>query len=148
MILAQQCPSETALEHLAAGTPSPDELRIVIAHLLRGCPACGARLRELVRRPVPEGAYEGALDRFEEGLRTALEAPVGPLSRLWTVVQEGPRRCPNVLSDLQGGGPARAAAQPPASPAEPAPQPPPSRRIPLPRPARRLRLRSIGSSFE
>ncbi len=92
MAASRHCASDATLARLAAGTASPEELRQAVAHLLSGCPECVARLRAEVRQPVPEGAYEAALDRFEEGLRAALAAPVGPLSRLWSVVESEPPR--------------------------------------------------------
>jgi hypothetical protein len=144
MATPQQCPSESALERLAAGAASSEELRGMVAHLLRGCPECVGRLGELLHRPVAEGAYDAVLDRFEEGLRAALETPVGPLSRLWSVMQDGPGGGANILTDLQGGGPPRPAA-PPAED-DPAPQPPPSCRIPLTVSDRRSR--SMGPSFK
>lgn len=90
MASSRKCASDAALARLAAGTASKEELRRAVAHLLRGCPDCAARLRRQIRPSIPEGAYDAALDRFEAGLRAALEAPVGPLSRLWSVVESEP----------------------------------------------------------
>jgi hypothetical protein len=92
MAASRKCASDSALARLAAGTASKEELRRAVAHLLRGCPDCAERLRAQVRPPIPEAAYDAALDRFEEGLRAALEAPVGPLSRLWSVMETAPPR--------------------------------------------------------
>lgn len=90
MAASRICASDAALARLAAGTASKEELRRAVAHLLRGCPDCAARLRAQVRPPIAETAYDAALDRFEAGLLAALETPVGPLSRLWSVVESAP----------------------------------------------------------
>jgi len=53
------------LRRLVAGTASRDEGRQIALHLLHGCRTCGNRLREIVSPPIPEGAYDAALDRLE-----------------------------------------------------------------------------------
>jgi hypothetical protein len=79
--------SDATLGHVMAGTASREELRTVVAHLLHGCPDCAGRLRALLAPPQPDGAYDRALGRFEAGLRAALEAPAGPVSVLWSVIE-------------------------------------------------------------
>jgi hypothetical protein len=90
MAASRTCASDASLARLAAGTASKEEVRRAVAHLLRGCADCAARLRAQIRPPIPEAAYDAALDHFEAGLQAALEAPLGPLSRLWSVVESEP----------------------------------------------------------
>ena len=83
--------SDTVLGHVLTGTATRQELREVVAHLLRGCPDCAGRLRARLRREVPDAAYDRALDRLEASLRAALEEPESAVSVLWAVVDKGRR---------------------------------------------------------
>ena len=66
--------SEASLERFSKGTASKEESRAIVAHLVKGCPACARRLRAFAPDPVPAGAYDAVLDRLaEEGLEEALE---------------------------------------------------------------------------
>jgi hypothetical protein len=58
--------SESSLERFSKGTASKDESREIVAHLVKGCPACARRLRAYAPDPVPAGAYDAALDRLGE----------------------------------------------------------------------------------
>src|SRR5436305_4207656 len=58
-------PSEETLRRFAAGTASRDEGQRVVAHLLRGCGACSARLGSSLRPPAPPDAYQSLLTRLE-----------------------------------------------------------------------------------
>jgi len=58
-------PPDDMLRRLVAGTASRDEGRQIALHLLHGCRTCGNRLREILSPPIPEGAYDAALDRLE-----------------------------------------------------------------------------------
>jgi hypothetical protein len=57
--------SEFELARFARGVASPAENRRVVAHLLAGCPPCGARIRSFMARPAPPGAYEPVFSRLE-----------------------------------------------------------------------------------
>ena len=55
---------KNSLERFAAGTASRDEARAITRHLLRECPICAGRLRELLRPPVQGADYGPSLDVF------------------------------------------------------------------------------------
>ncbi len=57
------------LDRFAAGQASEEERQAVVRHLLAGCPKCQGRLRErwgMPGSPIPEGAYDRALERSYE----------------------------------------------------------------------------------
>lgn len=58
-------PPDDLLPRFVAGTASRAESRHIALHLLRGCPSCGQRLRELVRPAVPPDAYDAVFARLE-----------------------------------------------------------------------------------
>src|SRR4030095_8075729 len=67
-------PSEETLKRFASGTPSREEGRAVVAHLLKGCTACTHKLQALMGpESVTAHAYDAALDRFDEGFLDRLE---------------------------------------------------------------------------
>lgn len=55
---------EASLQRFAAGTASGAEARAITRHLLRGCPLCAGRLRDILRPPVWEADYDSVLDAF------------------------------------------------------------------------------------
>jgi anti-sigma factor RsiW len=76
-------PSEGILRSFASGTASRDDSRAVVAHLVKGCPACARKIRELMEpKAVPRSAYEDPLDRFDQGLIEGLESSISPLQTL------------------------------------------------------------------
>jgi hypothetical protein len=68
--------SEFELARFARGVASPVENRRIVAHLLAGCPPCGARIRSFLSRPAPVGAYECVLSRLER--RAAAQEAIRP----------------------------------------------------------------------
>ncbi len=76
-------PSEETLKRFAAGTGSREENRAVVAHLLKGCPACARILRALMEpNPVARADYEESLDRFDQGVLQGLQSSIDPLDTL------------------------------------------------------------------
>ena len=55
---------EDSLERFAAGTASRDEARAITRHLLRECPVCAGRLRELLHPSMQGADYGPVLDAF------------------------------------------------------------------------------------
>jgi hypothetical protein len=79
-------PSEDILQRFAAGTGSREENRGVVAHLLKGCPACARTLRALMEpAPVVRASYESPLDHFDQGLLDKIESAIDPLDILGEV---------------------------------------------------------------
>jgi hypothetical protein len=79
-------PSEDILRRLTAGTGSREENRGVVAHLLKGCPACAGTLRSLMEpAPVVRASYEVPLDHFDQGLLEKIESTIDPLDTLGEV---------------------------------------------------------------
>jgi hypothetical protein len=81
---------EDSLERFAAGTASRDEARTITRHLLRECPICAGRLRELLRPPMQGADYGPVLDAFvrtclgrpkEQEAPAALSVPAVPAAR-------------------------------------------------------------------
>ena len=86
-------PSEDILQRFASGTASRDESRAIVAHLVKGCPACARKIRDLMEpKAVPRSAYEEPLARFDQGLIEGLESSISPMQTLRTVLR-------NVLPD-------------------------------------------------
>jgi hypothetical protein len=64
--------SEFELARFARGSASAAENRRIVAHLLAGCPACGARLGSfLTPRSAPAGAYDAVFSRLERRFAAA-----------------------------------------------------------------------------
>jgi hypothetical protein len=81
-------PSEDILKRFASGTASRDESRTVVAHLVKGCPACARKIRDLMEpKAVPRSSYEEPLDRFDQGLIEGLESSISPMQTLRTVLR-------------------------------------------------------------
>ncbi|MEO6194266.1 MAG: hypothetical protein ABIS20_14755 [Thermoanaerobaculia bacterium] len=81
-------PSEDILQRFVSGTASREEGRTVVAHLVKGCPACARKLRDLMEpKAVPRSAYEDPLNRFDQGLVEGLESSVSPMQTLRTVLR-------------------------------------------------------------
>jgi hypothetical protein len=82
-------PWEETLKRFVAGTASREESFAIVAHLLRGCPACAHKIRQLmVPEPVCREAYSSALNRFDHGLIDALESSISPVQQLRTVLTQ------------------------------------------------------------
>jgi hypothetical protein len=81
-------PSEETLTRFAAGSSPRDESRAVVAHLLKGCSVCVARLRGLMQpAPVAARSYERPLNRFDRNLLGRLESDVDREPALATVLR-------------------------------------------------------------
>ena len=79
-------PSEDILRRFVSGTASREESRAVVAHLVKGCPACARKIRDLMEpKAVPSSSYEDPLNRFDQGLIEGLESSITPLQTLRTV---------------------------------------------------------------
>jgi hypothetical protein len=81
-------PSEDILRSFASGTASREESRIVVKHLVKGCPACARKIRELMEpKAVPGSSYEDPLKRFDQGLIEGVESAITPMQTLRTVLR-------------------------------------------------------------
>jgi hypothetical protein len=67
-------PTRADLLRFLLGTTSRQENRLIVRHLLANCPACTAALSQMWKEPIAPTAYDQALDRFQEQLRTWLSA--------------------------------------------------------------------------
>lgn len=56
--------SDYSLNCFLAGTSAREEKLSIVAHLLRGCAACAAKLRAAMVPEVPEDAYEAIFARL------------------------------------------------------------------------------------
>lgn len=82
-------PWEETLKRFVAGTAVREESFAIVAHLLKGCPACARKIRQLMLpEPVRREAYEPALNRFDHGLVEALESSISPVQTLRTVLSQ------------------------------------------------------------
>jgi hypothetical protein len=65
------------------GRPERTQARLLVTHLLRGCPQCAAEVSECLRpsREVPPSAYDVAFEKAYAKVRTHL-ARTRPLPRL------------------------------------------------------------------
>lgn len=57
--------SEFELARFARGVSSMVENRRIVAHLLAGCAACGARIGSLMVHPAPPDVYDAMFSRLE-----------------------------------------------------------------------------------
>jgi hypothetical protein len=82
-------PSEETLKRFVMGTAIREESLAIVAHLLKGCPACARKIRQLM---LPESvcnqSYDSALNRFDNGLVEALESSISPVQTLRTVLSQ------------------------------------------------------------
>lgn len=94
-------PSEETLKRFVAGAASREENCAVVAHLLKTCTSCAARIRSLVQpEAILRDAYADALERFNRGLLEALDSPFSSVQTLRTVLgrmldaewDDGPKR--------------------------------------------------------
>ena len=84
-------PSEDILQRFVSGTASREESRAVVKHLVKGCPACARKIRDLMEpKAVPGSSYEDPLARFDQGLMEALESSISPMQTLRTVLRGAP----------------------------------------------------------
>ena len=82
-------PSEETLKRFVAGTAVREESLAIVAHLLRGCPACARKIRRLMLPdPVCRQSYDSALNRFDRGLVEGLESSISPIQTLRTVLSQ------------------------------------------------------------
>lgn len=80
-------PSEETLKRFVTGTAMREESLAIVAHLLRGCPACARKIRQLMLPDqVCRQSYDSALNRFDHGLVAALESSISPVQTLRTVL--------------------------------------------------------------
>ncbi len=78
-------PSEESLKRFVSGTPTRQERKAVIAHLLKGCTDCSRKLKSLIEpKPVAGGAYDEALARFDRELLELLDCSIDPARTLRT----------------------------------------------------------------
>jgi hypothetical protein len=69
-----QHPSDEILKLFTKAKTSQEEGRAVVAHLLKGCPACAEKIRTFLQPdPVAAGTHEAVLKHFENGLAARLE---------------------------------------------------------------------------
>jgi hypothetical protein len=98
-------PWEETLKRFVTGTAAREESLAIVAHLLKGCPACAQKIRRLM---VPEAvcrqSYDSALNRFDHGLVEALESSISPVQTLRTVLGQ--------LLDAEGDRPAAGGGRP------------------------------------
>jgi hypothetical protein len=81
-------PSEETLKRFVAGKATSEEGRKIVAHLVKGCSACAAKLRAMIQPdPVARNAYEPALERFDEGMIEALDSSISPMQTLRTLLR-------------------------------------------------------------
>ena len=82
-------PSEETLKRFVAGTAVREESLVIVAHLLKGCPACAGKIRRLMLPDrVCRESYDSALNRFDHGLVEALESSISPVQTLRTVLTQ------------------------------------------------------------
>ena len=83
-------PSDQTLKRFAAGKSAREENRAVVAHLLKGCGRCAVKLKAFIEPDSVAGqAYDPVLDKFDEGLLTALETSISPMQTLQAVLRGG-----------------------------------------------------------
>jgi hypothetical protein len=63
--------SEKSLQRFTEGTSSREESCSIVAHLLRGCASCAAKLRSALQPEIPADAYDSVFDRLAQNLRPA-----------------------------------------------------------------------------
>lgn len=78
-------PSQPTLQRFAAGTASRQESQAVVAHLLKGCAACGREIKSLMHPAY--ASYDDALDRFDRNLVETLETSIASARIVRTAVQ-------------------------------------------------------------
>jgi hypothetical protein len=82
-------PWEETLKRFVTGATKREESLAIVAHLLRGCPECAHKIRQLMTpEPVRREAYGPALNRFDHGLVDALESSISPVQTLRTVLAQ------------------------------------------------------------
>jgi hypothetical protein len=80
-------PSEETLKRFVTGKALREENRAVVAHLLKGCAPCAAKLKSLMEPESVAGpSYDPSLERFDAGLLEALDASISPVQTLRTVL--------------------------------------------------------------
>ncbi|HEV7508542.1 MAG TPA: hypothetical protein VGS07_26915 [Thermoanaerobaculia bacterium] len=82
-------PWEETLKRFVTGTAVREERLAIVAHLLKGCPACARKIRLLMLPdPVCQQSYDSALNRFDQGLVEGLESSISPVQTLRTVLAQ------------------------------------------------------------
>jgi len=85
--VAMEHPGEETLKRFVAGTTTREESLAIVAHLLKGCPVCARKIRQLMLpERVCRQSYDSALNRFDHGLVEALESSISPVQTLRTVL--------------------------------------------------------------
>jgi hypothetical protein len=70
--------SDKSLQRFTKGTSSREEGCSIVAHLLRGCASCAAKMRSTLQPEIPADAYDSVFDRLSQKLRSAAGAPQAP----------------------------------------------------------------------
>jgi hypothetical protein len=60
--------SDKSLQRFTMGTSSREESCSIVAHLLRGCASCAAKMRSTLQPEIPADAYDSAFDRLSRNL--------------------------------------------------------------------------------
>ena len=82
-------PWEETLRRFVTGAAEREESLAIVAHLLKGCPACARKIRQLMQPElVCHQSYDTALNRFDHGLVEALESSISPVQTLRTVLSQ------------------------------------------------------------
>ncbi len=82
-------PWDETLKRFVKGAAMREESLAIVAHLLRGCPACAQKIRRLMLpESVRHQSYDSALNRFDNGLVEALESSISPVQTLRTVLSQ------------------------------------------------------------
>jgi len=80
-------PSEETLKRFVTGKASRDENREVVAHLLKGCALCAAKVKSLIEPDSVAGpSYDPSLERFDSGLLETLDASISSVQTLRTIL--------------------------------------------------------------
>lgn len=81
-------PKAEQLEGFLDGRSQRTQARVLVTHLLRGCPQCAAEVNEYLRpsRELPPSAYDAAFDKVYAKVQKHL-ARTRPLPRL--VIRQG-----------------------------------------------------------
>ena len=67
-------PTDEQLERFAQVSASRAENRLIVVHLLRGCPNCAAKIRKAIDPEIAEEAYDPTLDKCQRSCHANLES--------------------------------------------------------------------------
>jgi hypothetical protein len=84
--------SDDSLQRFLDGISAADESRSIVAHLLRGCTACAAKLRAAIVPDVPPETYDAVFARLTlpASLRPVLRFERSPAAPPRRAVHAGP----------------------------------------------------------